>query len=175
MHTEVKNSRLNLFYLLGSFILFALGVMAFLGFVQGSSTFRDNKISSIFVMFLACTIIPWSWSLKVSVNKNRLLTQSIIGKKVTLFKNVHSLKVSGNNYGGFNITLRQHDAGNHLVPVSFFFNQKELIKAALEATQYANPDATFEGYAADFIHQPPYDVLKLEKAEKTRINKFYKS
>jgi len=172
-------SKKNYFLQLSAGLGLMLSIFGFIVIVRmlivGQYISVENILAGIGSLLIMLIAVPWGLSLRISINRHRLLSRSIFKHQSIEFKNVISLRVSGNGRGGYNMTLRQTGARNQVIGTSLFSNQKELIKAALEATQYANPDAIFEGYAADFIHQPPYDVLKIRQSEKTSLNKFYKT
>lgn len=180
MNDEIVSKK-GLLMNLGMFIvsiLGLLGLIAFLRFIFIQQPLLSQDALTVLAGGVGLTLASFFyWSSNIIVKEATIHQGSIFGKKTTLWRNVHSLNVRSNFYGKYYFTLYQHGARNKVIVSSFFKNDREIIKASLEAVSHANPSVIFNGLAQDFLHQPPYDVLNFspEKKPKSQSGKVYKT
>ena len=116
------------------------------------------------ILFLGLSpIILWLLTLKVSVDKNFLISKSLFGRREIPILTIREISIP-NGVGwiplsGYNLILYCEEGEGIAITNTFFWNSNKLTKAILEVAINANPSVSIDPVLIDTYGFPPYGIF----------------
>ncbi len=149
----------------GGLVMAAYNIKTFLS--GGNVSLQELLVTLAMIVFFMWLVLTSS-TLKVEVDKEGIIFNSIWGERTLAWKEIHSITVLP-GYGyipfiGYNVLLHTTTSRRAVPLVTIMFgNSHKVMKAVIEASYRSNPGISIKGSLLDTYGLPPYGIFKLEK------------
>lgn len=133
----------------------------FLGFGVNDIT-QGLRLSALFPLsmgILGAVITTVGITNRVIVDLSGVAQKNVFRKRKVHWKDVKSIFLDGNGYGGYNTVLEVKTEKNMIIFSALSGKSNELTKAIVEAATYANASIELKGVFAKVIGPPPYGIF----------------